>query len=78
MIQFSSLDGRPLDQPSPSVLVPTMGALHEGHAALIRRGREIAGHEGKVTVSIFLNPKYRGKNLSFDILNHSIKEFQKK
>ncbi len=56
MIQFSSLDDRPLDQPSPSVLVPTMGALHEGHAALIRRGREIAGHEGNVTVSIFLNP----------------------
>ncbi len=56
MIQFSSSDELLLDQRSPSVLVPTMGALHEGHAALIRRAREIAGREGSVTVSIFLNP----------------------
>ncbi len=56
MIQFSSSDELPLDQRPPSVLVPTMGALHDGHAALIRRAREIAGREGTVTVSIFLNP----------------------
>jgi pantoate--beta-alanine ligase len=40
----------------PLVLVPTMGALHEGHLALIRRAREIAGAEGTVAVSIFVNP----------------------
>src|SRR5215210_519987 len=34
-------------------VVMTMGALHEGHAALIRRARERARH---VVVSIFLNP----------------------
>ena len=56
MIQFSSSDELPLDQRPPSVLVPTMGALHDGHAALIRRAREIAGRKGSVTVSIFLNP----------------------
>ena len=56
MIQFSSSDELLLDQRSPSVLVPTMGALHERHAALIRRAREIAGRKGSVTVSIFLNP----------------------
>jgi len=38
------------------VVVPTMGALHEGHLALIRRARELAGPEGSAAVSIFVNP----------------------
>ena len=38
------------------VLVPTMGALHEGHLALIRHARELAGEDGSVAVSIFVNP----------------------
>ncbi len=42
--------------PRPLVLVPTMGALHEGHLALVRRAREIAGPAGTVAVSIFVNP----------------------
>lgn len=45
-----------LPNDAPVVLVPTMGALHEGHAALIRRARELAGSEGRVVVSIFVNP----------------------
>jgi pantoate--beta-alanine ligase len=36
--------------------VPTMGALHAGHAALVRRAREIAGQRGTVVVSVFVNP----------------------
>jgi pantoate--beta-alanine ligase len=44
------------DLPRPVVLVPTMGALHEGHLALVRRAREIAGPQGTVAASIFVNP----------------------
>ncbi len=42
--------------PSPIVLVPTMGALHPGHAALIDLARKHAGSKGRVLVSIFVNP----------------------
>lgn len=38
------------------VLVPTMGALHEGHATLLRRARALAGNDGCVVASVFLNP----------------------
>ena len=40
----------------PRVLVPTMGALHAGHAALLRQARELAGSVGTVVASVFLNP----------------------
>jgi len=40
----------------PRLLVPTMGALHDGHVALIRHAKELAGAEGTVVVSIFVNP----------------------
>ena len=40
----------------PVGFVPTMGALHDGHAALIRRARKDMGPEGHVVVSIYVNP----------------------
>lgn len=38
------------------VLVPTMGALHAGHASLLKQARTLAGEDGAVVASVFLNP----------------------
>lgn len=38
------------------VLVPTMGALHAGHASLLRQARRIAADDGLLVATIFLNP----------------------
>jgi pantoate--beta-alanine ligase len=47
-------------------VVMTMGALHEGHATLIRAARQIAGPDGEVVVTVFVNPLQFGKGEDLD------------
>jgi pantoate--beta-alanine ligase len=55
-------------------LVPTMGALHDGHAALIAAGKEFVGKDGCVVVSDFVNPKQFGLNEDFEKYPRNIEQ----
>ena len=53
----------------PVGFVPTMGALHEGHASLVRVARErvaTGGQSGPVVVSVFVNPLQFGPGEDLD------------
>jgi pantoate--beta-alanine ligase len=43
-------------------LVCTMGAMHEGHASLMRRTRLEIGPDAPLVVSLFVNPLQFGPN----------------
>lgn len=49
----------------PRAVVMTMGALHDGHAELVRVARQRVGIEGSVTVTVFVNPTQFGAGEDF-------------
>ncbi|MFC9389340.1 pantoate--beta-alanine ligase [Streptomyces venezuelae] len=52
--------------PGANAVVMTMGALHEGHATLIRTARERVGDQGFVVVTVFVNPLQFGAGEDLD------------
>jgi pantoate--beta-alanine ligase len=47
-------------------VVPTMGALHQGHLDLVDAARERVGSNGEVVVTIFVNPTQFGHTAEFE------------
>ncbi|MFC1430844.1 pantoate--beta-alanine ligase [Streptacidiphilus sp. N1-3] len=50
----------------PRAVVMTMGALHQGHAALVRAARERVGADGAVVLTVFVNPLQFGAGEDLD------------
>ncbi|QGZ49589.1 pantoate--beta-alanine ligase [Streptomyces sp. QHH-9511] len=65
----TSGENRPAGLParaSRTAVVMTMGALHEGHATLVRTAREHVGPDGLVVVTVFVNPLQFGAGEDLD------------
>jgi pantoate--beta-alanine ligase len=56
----------PGDRPGRRAVVMTMGALHDGHAELIRVARRHVGAEGAVIATVFVNPTQFGAGEDFE------------
>jgi pantoate--beta-alanine ligase len=63
--------------PRPTAVVMTMGALHDGHAELVRAARRRLGAEGRIIVTDFVNPTQFAPGEDFDryprTLDHDMK-----
>ncbi|MFD7773817.1 pantoate--beta-alanine ligase [Streptomyces sp. NPDC059753] len=57
---------RTLTRAGRRAVVMTMGALHDGHAELIRTARSIAGADGEVVATVFVNPLQFGAGEDLD------------
>ena len=57
---------RALPRDGERAVVMTMGALHEGHAALVRAARDRVGPHGQVVVTVFVNPLQFGAGEDLD------------
>ena len=62
----AELDALPRPAGAERAVVMTMGALHDGHAALIRAARAAAGPDGQVVVTVFVNPLQFGEAADLD------------
>lgn len=62
----AELRARLAARPGGRGVVMTMGALHEGHATLIRAARERMGGAGTVVVTVFVNPLQFGAGEDLD------------
>ncbi|HSK26471.1 MAG TPA: pantoate--beta-alanine ligase [Jiangellales bacterium] len=60
------LDAQLAHDVTETAVVMTMGALHEGHATLVRAARELVGPDGSVTVTVFVNPLQFGAGEDLD------------
>ncbi|MEW1549287.1 pantoate--beta-alanine ligase [Streptomyces tsukubensis] len=54
------------DPAARTAVVMTMGALHEGHATLVRTARARVGAAGRVVVTVFVNPLQFGAGEDLD------------
>ncbi|MDK1472331.1 pantoate--beta-alanine ligase [Streptomyces sp. 549] len=57
---------RELPREGRRAVVMTMGALHDGHAALVRAARARVGAAGQVVVTVFVNPLQFGAGEDLD------------
>ncbi|HWM40291.1 MAG TPA: pantoate--beta-alanine ligase [Streptomyces sp.] len=65
-ISAQSAAAQPGPQQQLRATVMTMGALHAGHAALVRTARERVGPHGLVVVTVFVNPLQFGPSEDLD------------
>jgi len=64
-VLHSAVDLREADGVTRAVVM-TMGALHDGHAELVREARRLVGPSGSVVVTDFVNPTQFGAGEDFD------------